>query len=609
MSDYLIKASVSGDGFWPVSSRKLVRESNGKLWCIYRRQDGSDDYQIYVSYSIDSGENWTEEQVTTYESPAGAWKPALAIDSSDNLHATWSNHPSAQGTLQYCKRTKGVGWGDTESIGTGSEEESAIAVDANDDVHVVWSDSDIKYRFKDTSEGTWADTETVFDNEYVQNYPSIAIDSNDDVHVAWYGGSALLTIDIMYRFKDVSEDTWAVTVDITDAGNLEFQSSCCIAVDSNNYPHIVWVTIGVGDYTDKQQIRYRSEDSGGWNDPEAVTNVDYHQDYPSIALDNDDNVSVVWTGLGWGVNTAIYNIQYRERTPLGGWQTQAGLTDDDTNNQGNNTLIFARHPIILSAHTNLPDDGYAFVYIDGTGTDGRFQDGGNLAWESSTGTAYTKTLTDSLNISSKLNYIDVDYYPTSPHVMTLTDSIKEEISAEKTLTEILTLVSILRKDSDIKKSENLTISETERKDSDIKKSENLTISETEKKDSDIKKSESLIISEAERKDTDIKKSENLTISETEKKDNIIKKTESLLLTSLLKKTFKLPQTEAVALSDALTSVLTHSQTLSDTFTLTEADRVAIGKILSETLNLSESISYEVPSLYPIIRYFLRISSP
>jgi len=109
-----------------------------------------------------------------------------------------------------------------------------------------------------------------------------------------------------------------------------------------------------------------------------VTDKNWHQYSPSIAIDRSNNIHVVWEGKGWGSNPGNWNIQYRKRTSSG-WQAQEGLTDKAVDQQFPN-LIWALHPTVSGAKTNRPKTGYAFVWKDGT-TALKFYKSNDLDWD------------------------------------------------------------------------------------------------------------------------------------------------------------------------------------------------------------------------------------
>ncbi|MCD6143602.1 BNR-4 repeat-containing protein, partial [Thermococcus sp.] len=191
----------------------------------------------------------------------------------------------------------------------------------------------------------------------------IAIDGNDNVHVVWRGtgwGTNTGYHNIQYRKR--TSTGWQSQEAVTDKDADQVNPS--IAIDSDGNVHVVWFGKGWGANTTNWNLQYRKKTSSGWKPREAITDKNADQTHPVIAIDKDDNVHVVWRGLGWGTNTGYYNIQYRKRTSSG-WQTREGLTDVAINQYFPN-LIWALYPLIGAVRTNRPEVGYAFVWTDGT---------------------------------------------------------------------------------------------------------------------------------------------------------------------------------------------------------------------------------------------------
>ena len=372
MPSYTVKSGALNDSTTRNIQRKLARTSNGTLWCVYHRSDGTYN-QIYASYSTNEGETWVEERVTN--ATDHQYRPSIAIDSNDNIHVvwygrSWGTNPSCV-NIQYRKRTSS-GWQAQEAITDKSDNQyyPSIAIDSNDNIHIVWYGpgwgtntkySDIQYR-KRTSAG-WQAQEAVTDKSDVQYYASIAIDSSDNIHVVWCGkGWGTNTGCYNIRYRKRTSSGWQTQEAITDKGDSQYAPS--IAVDSNDNIHVVWLGLGWEPNPDYCNIRYRKRTSSGWQTQEAVTNKNNGQYYPSIAIDSNDNIHVVWCGYGWGTNTGRYNIQYRKRTSAG-WQTQIGLTDASVHQYYPN-LIWALHPTVSGVKTNRSKSGYAFVWVDET---------------------------------------------------------------------------------------------------------------------------------------------------------------------------------------------------------------------------------------------------
>ena len=181
-----------------------------------------------------------------------------------------------------------------------------------------------------TDEGVTWNTPLLVNNEVGggQITPSIAIDRSDTIHIIWSGawwGTHGGFFNIQYRNRS-SAGVWGNQEEVNDIAEGQYTSS--IAIDSDDIVHIVWHGTGWGDNPFETDIQYRNRTSSGWGTQESVTDafIDHQRD-GCIAIDNSDNVHVVWYGTGWGANSGNYNIQYRNRTDIG-WGTRVGVTDE-----------------------------------------------------------------------------------------------------------------------------------------------------------------------------------------------------------------------------------------------------------------------------------------
>lgn len=391
---YLVHNNVYSDATAYGTKRALARGSDGTLHAVYTK--GGPPYNVYYAYSTDGGRTWTEEAITSTSSSYYQFGPAIALDAANNVHVVWfgtgwGTNTSAQ-NIEYRKRTAGVGgsWQTQESVSdiNASQSYPSIAVDSLGNVHVTWPGygwgtntgwGNLEYR-KRTASG-WQAQESVTDiNNGNQNTPSIAVDSADNVHLVWTGEgwvSNWLNENVEHRERTASG--WQTQEAVTDVAYN--QSNLSLAVDSADNLHVVWNGAGWGTNTGNSNIQYRQRTSGGWQTQEAVTDINHDQQNPSLALDSGDNVHAVWSGNGWGTNTTINNIQYRERIS-GVWQTQVGITDVSST-QADPILIWSRWPNDYGAIENRPNTGYALVWtaLQGSLYQVRYYPSSNLAWD------------------------------------------------------------------------------------------------------------------------------------------------------------------------------------------------------------------------------------
>jgi len=365
--NWAVKTEAEPESTGYPDQRKLAITSDGHLHVIYHRKDGNSILQIYHAESADGGRTWVEEQVTNAARDQNF--PSLAVDSKDNLHVVWQDgtraKPQTVPHTYYNKKTA-EGWQAAELVASYATTPS-IAVDSNDDVHVVYGayvytpgyyggGEGIRWR-KKTSTG-WQTEEIVSSiDRYWERWSAIAIDSNNDVHVVWDHAPRWKYYDKHYRKRTSSG--WGTEVEINTDKYNEIGDAPSIAIDSDNYIHIVWQHLSVGYYS----IKYLKYTTSWQPTEDLVGPTTYIQLYPTIATDGKDNIHVVWSGQHSGSPT-ICQIRYKKHTTL--WQPIEDLTSSTVNNQTCPNLMWALHPTVNGVKTNRPEDGYSFVWTDDT---------------------------------------------------------------------------------------------------------------------------------------------------------------------------------------------------------------------------------------------------
>jgi hypothetical protein len=368
-ADYTVVWNGSESFTYTNNQRAITRDSTGKLHCVYNRD------QIFYSYSLDNGETWTEELVS---SGSGThYYPALAVDSKDNIHVVWFKNSGSE-VLQYRMRTKAGIWGTQEGIPNTDVHQKcpSIAVDSEDNVHVVWmaNENRIRYSVK-TGSGWKAVPEEITDSAYAyQICPTIAIDAEDNLHVAWAGkgwGSNPTIYNIYYKSKPKG-GSWGSIELITDEGMGQgFYSPYMgpsIAIDTRGNIHVVWTGQGWGTYTSYYNIQYRSMISGTWRNIESISDIDQTQINPIIAVDKCDNIHVVWSGKGWGDDQGNSSIQYVNKTN-NEWSIQETLakhSEDDSSHSGHPTIpnmMWAMHPLVQGLRPCVPNEVLPVIFM------------------------------------------------------------------------------------------------------------------------------------------------------------------------------------------------------------------------------------------------------
>ncbi len=348
-----ITTSTAGNG-----QRKLARTSDGTLHAVYHRSDGS-YYQIYHAYSENNGVNWTEEALTS-ESYNQRY-PSIAVDSNDCLHVVWQGTSSESPNYSQIRYRKYDGsWESITNLSSGDyhQERPVIMVDSGNNLHIVWVGNhagspnyyQIRYIKYTTS---WGSIENLTSGDYHQYEPSMAIDSNDYLHVVWDGYHSGSPDYNQIRYRKYTS-SWGSIENLT-SGDYD-QLEPYIALDGNDYLHIVWYGYHSGSQS-YYQIRYRKY-TDSWQTIETLTSGDYYQMCPSIAVDGDNYLYLVWHGKH--ADSPNY-YQIRQIKYDGSWGNVENLTSAGTHQRCPN-LIWAMHPDKRSK----TGTGYAFIWVDGT---------------------------------------------------------------------------------------------------------------------------------------------------------------------------------------------------------------------------------------------------
>ena len=197
-ASYIVKTGADTDSTWSPSQRKLAKTSDGHLHVVYHRKDASGIFQIYHAESADGRMTWAEEPVTS-ESNDQVY-PAIAVDSSNNLHVVWQGKYSGSPTvrqIRYCKKTLS-GWQAVQNLTNEAIDYGgypAIAVDGNNYIHIVWGGfrgpdtacPHIRY-LKYTTGWQPIDDSIQEGVGYNEALPAIAVDGNNYIHVVWMSG-------------------------------------------------------------------------------------------------------------------------------------------------------------------------------------------------------------------------------------------------------------------------------------------------------------------------------------------------------------------------------------------------------------------------------------
>jgi len=264
----------------------------------------------------------------------------IATDAEGNWHIVWIDHRDHD-QVYYRKYVPGLGWESEEEKVSPywPALEPAIAVDDEGNVHVVWwvyggGFGEIYYRQKSVTAG-WDSVITRLDNPDLDEFsPSIAVDSEGNVHVV-YAKQRVLGYEIRYVMKDPVEG-WQQGYIISQGDGVE-SSYPTICVDRDDNLHVVW--IGGDTNGPDAEIYYLKYTQGvGWDSlPTRITSDDLNTVEPCVAVDGLGRVHVVWRERGDNRE----EVGYRGYTPGVGWDAYpTQISPEDS--------VFSRSPSVAA---------------------------------------------------------------------------------------------------------------------------------------------------------------------------------------------------------------------------------------------------------------------
>ena len=243
-----IETVASGDSRYPC----LSVDTNGNVYALYV-MGGWPDWDLYCR-TRSAGGLWSSSELVSSESTAQSNEGFVKVDNEGNVHVCWTDITNYMGSsddsdIFYKVKNATTGsWTTTEVVSnqiSTNGKESTLYVDSNKMVHFTWedtSDHNIYYRSKDLMTGIWSTTEQVSTEIGGQSLlPSIVV--NNSIHIVWmdsfnYAGSGS-DFDIFYKYKDSNTGNWSSTEVISNPCN-SYSYQPCLAIDKNSNLHVAW---------------------------------------------------------------------------------------------------------------------------------------------------------------------------------------------------------------------------------------------------------------------------------------------------------------------------------------------------------------------------------
>ncbi|MCG2826871.1 MAG: fibronectin type III domain-containing protein, partial [Thermoplasmatales archaeon] len=250
-----------------------------------------ENYKIYYARSTNGGDSF-EAKVQVSDAGADWDGPDIAVDSTGVIYVVWDGDDY----IYIDKSMDGVSFGTDVTVNPSSAVVSnpSIAIDSNDNILVAWQSSYHVFFAESTDGGSTFTVPVQIDDSDMGAYnPSIGVEADGEIYVAWQ--------DIRETYKDiyvaVSSDggvSFSAGVKVNDDTTDTDQRNPSLAVHPCGKVFVAWQDARSGS---SEEIYFAKSTDGGVSfGVNAKVSDAAPATYPSLAVGDDTEVYVVWTG-------------------------------------------------------------------------------------------------------------------------------------------------------------------------------------------------------------------------------------------------------------------------------------------------------------------------
>jgi hypothetical protein len=228
------------------------------------------------------------------------FKPAVAVDATDNAYAVWVDRRNgSRSDIYFSKRSASTGlWSSNVRVNSSTsfetQDKPTIAVSSSGDAIALWTRS-AKNKLNVWSArlpvggSTWGPEMRVTANQSTAKQgPRVAFGPTGTAHAVWMD-PAVGNADIWYATLPSGSSTWSNNTNISDDPGTAFQGPTDIAVDGSGDVMVAWTDRRATPY----QLRVRRLPAGGSWGASSIVAADGGNS-PSLAVRADGMAFLAW---------------------------------------------------------------------------------------------------------------------------------------------------------------------------------------------------------------------------------------------------------------------------------------------------------------------------
>jgi len=272
--------------------------TTGTLHAVWYDNSISGNLDIFYARK-EPNQSWSAP-VCIANTPGGSYWPAIAIDTTDNVHVAWEDVGTGRDILYAMKPAGSTAWTapvTVTAVLSGTARFVALATDSAGNVHAVWNDdtpgnAEIYYAMRPRGAITWTTPAIVASTPGTSWAPTIAADVTGTLHVAWHDFTPGVT-EIYYATKPGPAEPWSSPIDVSRTTGASYFPA--LAVDSSGTVHLVWQDAIVTGVNIPFEILYTQKPpGGGWTTCVNLSRGSGSAEMPALAVGPEDALHVAW---------------------------------------------------------------------------------------------------------------------------------------------------------------------------------------------------------------------------------------------------------------------------------------------------------------------------
>ncbi len=216
----------------------------------------------------------------------------------------------------------------------------------------AYNRNNVFYSTYSTSTGVWTDSVMVYNNpNQYSRRPQITTDQQGRIHILWLEDQNLdvFADDIYHSFSEDQGRTWSPAENVTRAAKT--CSKFKLIVDLSGILHLVWDQADLPNQFSSDQVWHTFYENGSWSAPERISVAGKNMGgSPDIAVDHQNYLHVVWIGREATADSdlaASWKIYYRATRPM------LAHTQEPPQNMPENLQLFQNYPNPFNCKTTI----------------------------------------------------------------------------------------------------------------------------------------------------------------------------------------------------------------------------------------------------------------